>query len=177
MGLEAVEIVLAVEETFGIAISDSVAAEMTTPAMLIAFVQNAVNARPDHTACLSLRAFHRVRAGLIKVTGRTRTEISLNTPLNKIFSGPQRHELWRQFREQSVLPKLPDLGFGTGWLFAPITVGDLVPVAITAIADEIKAARAWSNEEVRQIVQAVISEQLGIRKFKDSDDFIRDLGI
>jgi acyl carrier protein len=44
MGLDAVELILAVEEAFGITIPDSAACEMTTPAMMIRFVQETVEA-------------------------------------------------------------------------------------------------------------------------------------
>jgi hypothetical protein len=108
MGLDAVELVLAVEETFGIAIPDSIASEMTTPANLISFVQDAVEARPDREACISQRAFHRVRASLMKITGAGRAEITLKTPINRLFTGPQRPEHWRRFKHDSGLTSLPN---------------------------------------------------------------------
>ena len=42
MGLEGIEIVLAVEETFGITIPDADASRMQTPAELIAFIETHV---------------------------------------------------------------------------------------------------------------------------------------
>jgi acyl carrier protein len=49
MGLDAVEIKMAVEEAFGITISEADAAKMITPAMMIAYVQNAVDSCLDRT--------------------------------------------------------------------------------------------------------------------------------
>lgn len=34
----------------------------------------------------------------------------------------------------------------------------------------------WTPEEVRQMVRQIISEQLGVKNFKDTDEFVRDLG-
>lgn len=85
MGLDAVELVLAVEDAFGIVIPNAVAADMITPAMMISYVQNAVAACPDRS-------------------------------------------------------------------------------------------RRWTDDEVRQVVRHIISEQLGVKDFNDTDEFVRDLG-
>ena len=86
MGLDVVELVLEVEETFGIDIPDAVAAEMITPGIMIAYVQNAVASCPDRS-------------------------------------------------------------------------------------------RKWTHDEVRQVIRKIISEQLGVKSFTDTDEFVRDLGI
>jgi acyl carrier protein len=177
MGLDAVELVLAVEEAFGIAIPDSVAAEMITPAILISYVQQAVSARPERKACISQRAFHKVRASLMKATGVGRRDVTLKTPIRRLFSGPQRTEHWRDFKGYAGLPVLPNLGFGSGWLFGPTSVKDLVSGAISAMSDDMREERSWTSEEVRQIVRQIISEQLAVEKFKDTDEFVRDLGL
>lgn len=177
MGLDGVELVLAVEETFGISIPDSVAFEMTTPAMMISFVQQVVSARPERKACISQRAFHRVRASLMKATGVGRRDVTLKTPIRRLFAGPQRTEHWRDFKSSAGLPALPSLGFGSGWLFGPTTVNDLVSHVVSAMSNDLKEERSWTNEEVREIVRRIISDQLAVDKFKDTDEFVRDLGL
>lgn len=177
MGLDAVELVMAVEEAFGIAIPDAEAAKMITPALMISYVQNSVSSRPESNACISLRAFHRVRAGLMKSTGVGRSEVTLKTPINKLFSGPQRTQHWKDFQAYLSLTSLPNLGFGTGWLFSPTSVNDLVSIAISQSSDELREQRSWTHHEVREIVRRIISDQLGIRDFNDADEFVRDLGV
>lgn len=177
MGLDGVELIMAVEETFGISIPDSVAFGMTTPAMMISFVQQAVAARPERKACISQRAFHKVRASLMKTTGVGRRDVTRKTRIRKLFSGPQRIDHWRDFKKHVGLPDLPNLGFGSGWLFGPTSVDDLVSGVITVMSNEMREDRSWTNEEVRQIVRKIISEQLAIGKFKDTDQFVRDLGL
>ena len=54
---------------------------------------------------------------------------------------------------------------------------DLVSIAVAQKADELRNERSWTDEEVRQIVREIIKDQLGIDKFRDSDDFVRDLGL
>jgi acyl carrier protein len=177
MGLDAVEIIIAIEETFGIDIPDSVFSTATTPAILIAYVQNAVGSQRDHSSCISQRAFHRVRASLMKITGVGRSEITLKTPINRLFTGSQRSELWKNFKIHAGLPDLPNLGFGFGWLLRPTSVNHLVSRMVLAISSEIREERSWTNEEVRQIIRSIISNQISIRDFKDTDEFVRDLGL
>lgn len=177
MGLDGVEIVLAVEEAFGIAIPDADAAEMITPAMMIAYVQEAVGSRADTKACISQRAFHRVRAGLIKATGVERSMVTLDTKIKTLFSGPRRSEMWKAFQDHTAIGALPPLHFGTGWLFSPKSVNELVSIALSQSASGLRKDRSWTNEEVRQIIRQIISDQLGVKRFRDSDEFVKDLGV
>ena len=177
MGLDAVELVIAVEEAFGIAIPDAEAAAIITPAQLISHVQRAVRSTQDRRACISLRAFHRVRASLMRSTGVSRFEVALHTRIGALFPGSRRSHLWDSFRQDSSLVALPDLRFGRGWIFSPTTVRDLVSIAVAQTANELRAVRSWTDEEVRQIVREIIRDQLGIDKFRDSGDFVRDLGL
>jgi acyl carrier protein len=177
MGLDAVELVIAVEEIFDIAIPDGAAVEMITPAILISHVQEAVGSTGDRRACISLRAFHRVRASLMRSIGVSRSHVTLDTRISTLFPRARRPDLWDSFRRDSSLTALPDLRFGRGRFFSPTSVRDLVSIAVVQRADELGAARSWTNEEVRQVVRQIIREQLGIDKFRDSDEFVRDLGI
>jgi len=177
MGLDGVELALAVEDTFGISIPDSVAFEMTTPAMMISFVQQAVSARPEREACIRQRAFHKVRASLMKTTGVGRRDVTLKTSIRRLFSGPQRTDHWRDFKNHAGLLALPNLGFGTGWLFGPTSVNDLVSSLVLTMANDLKEKQSWTNGEVREIVRRIISDELAVEKFKDTDEFVRDLGL
>lgn len=177
MGLDAVELVIAVEEAFEIAIPDAECAEMITPAHLISHVQKAVGSTQDRRACISLRAFHRVRASLMRSIGVSRSDVALHTRIGALFPGSRRSQLWDSFRQDSSLATLPDLRFGKGWIFSPTTVRDLVSIAVAQRADELREDRSWTDEEVRQVVRQIIRVQLGIDKFRDSDEFVRDLGV
>jgi acyl carrier protein len=177
MGLDAVELILAVEDAFCIAIPDAVIAEMITPAALISFVQSAVKSRPDRSTCISMRAFHRVRACLMKSTGVGRSEVTLSTPIRRLFSGSNRVDQWKEFKTDASLVSLPDFGLGSGWLFPPRSVNDLVSITISQISNELKENQNWTHDEVRQIVRRIISDQLGVERFEDTDEFVRDLGL
>ena len=46
-----------------------------------------------------------------------------------------------------------------------------------AISQELRATGNWTNQEVRDVVRLIICDQLGIKRFNDSDEFVRDLGV
>lgn len=89
MGLDAVELVVAVEEKFSIRIPDAVAAQMITPAIMISYVQEAILRR----------------------------------------------------------------------------------------AEDLHETPHWTDQEIGEIVRQIIREQLGIGSFRDTDEFVRDLGV
>src|SRR5271165_824619 len=91
MGLEGVEIVMKVEETFDIVIEDSEAEKTFTPGLLIELVLSKVG-RTSHAACLTQRAFHRLRASLMSRSGFKRNQIRLETLLASLFPRPTRKE-------------------------------------------------------------------------------------
>ena len=37
--------------------------------------------------------------------------------------------------------------------------------------------RAWTRDEVRELVRQTIIEQIGVKEFSDDDEFVRDLGV
>ncbi len=177
MGLDSVELVIAVEDTFGISIPDREAAAMITPALLISYVQRAVSSKPISRPCLSQRAFHHIRASLCEVTKCPVEEIRLETRLNDLFPKNDRRQRWDEFRSVSGLQSLPNLTFGRGILFLTKRVKDLVSREIYAMAEILRVTDTWSDQEVRSVVRHIISEQLDIKRFNDSDEFVRDLGL
>lgn len=74
MGLDGVEIVMKVEDAFGITIDDGEAGKIATPGQLIDLVLSKVGRTVDE-ACLTQRAFHRVRAALMRRMGVSRNQI------------------------------------------------------------------------------------------------------
>lgn len=55
----------------------------------------------------------------------------------------------------------------------------VTPAIMIAYVQDVVASqpeRKWTPEEVRQRVRQIISEQLGVKNFKDTDEFVRDLG-
>ena len=95
MGLDGVEMVMKVEETFDIVIEDSEAEKTVTPSLLIELVMSKVG-RTNHAACLTQRAFHRLRASLMSRSGFKRNQIRLETLLASLFPRSSRKERIRE---------------------------------------------------------------------------------
>jgi len=91
MGLDAVEIVMKVEETFDITIADREAEVCITPGHVIDLVMSKVG-RDAHAVCLTQRAFHRLRASLMSRLGFKRSQIRPETCLAELFPRPTRKE-------------------------------------------------------------------------------------
>jgi hypothetical protein len=89
MGMDGVEIVMRVEDAFEVCIKDSEARELLTPAELIDLVMSKVG-RTTHASCLTQRAFHRLRASLMRHGYIPRRLIRPDTQLSLLFPRSSR---------------------------------------------------------------------------------------
>lgn len=111
MGLDTVELVLSVEEEFGIAIPDAVACELDTPQKLADYVL--LRLGETHVAdprCLSQVQFYRLRRHLVQQLGISRKSLKLDTPLDEFLQGDGRKH-WKMLAEICGENVLPSLGF------------------------------------------------------------------
>lgn len=114
MGLDTVELLLNVEECFGVAITDESAAQLTTPRQLSSHIAKllATQSPERNTAktslCLSQRAFYRLRRALMAETGLSRNALRPDTPLAEVFPD-QRRATWRRLQRALAAPDLPRL--------------------------------------------------------------------
>ncbi len=104
MGLDGVELLIAVEEKFGISISDEEAQGLFIVGQLYELI---VSKLPTSHACGSMIVFNRLRRGF-RAVGFSRGEISPETLLAPLLPLGRRRELWKRLSAVSQL-KLPDL--------------------------------------------------------------------
>ena len=139
MGMDGVEIVMKVEDAFDIAVEDAEAEKMLTPRDIIEHVMRKVG-RTDRAQCLTQRAFHRVRAALMRNAGLKRTEIKPDVPTRSVFPVGQRKELLRKTLGDIGLKATPEM-VRPRWL-----VGSLFAVSIAAgLAASVCAARSTAS--------------------------------
>jgi acyl carrier protein len=108
MGLDAVEIVMEVEEAFGISLEDAEAEKIHTPRELIDAVLGKV-AHADGSACLTQRAFHLVRRSLMNRLGLKRAQITPAVRLADLAPKPTRPDLLAQLAADLTTGPLPAL--------------------------------------------------------------------
>jgi acyl carrier protein len=107
MGLDSVELVMAFEEAFGVAIEDADAEKMITPGHVIDHI---VRCRGVGTKnlCVTRRAFHRIRERLMEV-GVQRSAIRPGTSLAEFFPEDTRRSLWAIARGPISVHQWPEL--------------------------------------------------------------------
>jgi acyl carrier protein len=131
MGLDTVELVMKVEEAFGLTIPDQDAEKIQTVGDLYHYVQAELGGPPMATpGCLSAAAFYRLRRQLM---GRFRVErrrIRPGSALDDLVPKARRREAWRQLGE-AVGWRLPELA-RPDWVWAawPASVVGLAAVEV-----------------------------------------------
>lgn len=95
MGLEAVELVMDVEDHFGISIRDTEAETIRTVGELVSLIQSRLVAARQ-TPCPARRAFLSLRHCVRGVTGNERLRIRPRQLVTDVLDNPQRRELWAQ---------------------------------------------------------------------------------
>jgi acyl carrier protein len=93
MGLDVVEIVLRVEETFGVDLPD---AELESAATVGDLYKLLLSKLDGSYACLSSRAFYRVRRSMVEVFGVSRGSIRPSTELQPLIGRHKSVEKWKR---------------------------------------------------------------------------------
>ena len=107
MGLDTVELLLAVEETFQIHLEDAEAGRVATVDDLHRLVLSKLQGQSSGV-CLTGVAFYRTRRALVDSLGVDRRQVRTWTPLELLLPRHGRREKWRSI--QLLLKyKLPDL--------------------------------------------------------------------
>ncbi|SRR6266481_5154179 len=176
MGLDAVELILGWEDSFGISISDAEAERMLTTRTVIQSIYERIqSAKPEDSGCLATRAFFRLR-NAFQEEGVPRKAVRPETKVTSLLPGRQRRDILSTVCERAGLRPLKRLPLGLQFTFG--RVRDLV---LDAVIGQHNALRrrgyGWSQVQVREVVRAVMYAQLALRRFSDDAEFIKDLRI
>lgn len=122
MGLDGVELILAVEEEFAIGIDNADAAQLVTPRLLADYVVSRRGTTGgDHGRCLSQAAFYRIRSALVREFAALRQDVRPDTPLDRFLKGDVRLR-WRALTSAIGATRLPPLRCRKR-LYYPLTLG------------------------------------------------------
>jgi len=108
MGLDIVEFVMAVEEKFGISISD----EEATKTLTVGDLKRLVRAKlevADTAGCLTQRAFHLSRKNATAEFGVLRSNLRPETALETVVPQSTRRKSWQNFQLALGVADLPEL--------------------------------------------------------------------
>ncbi|HEY3441139.1 MAG TPA: hypothetical protein VGK29_10325 [Paludibaculum sp.] len=131
MGLDVVELFLAVEEKFQVDISDEEASDAVTVGAIHQLVVGKLQLQ-DVQRCLTSAAFYRLRRALVDVLNVQRRQIRPDTPLEPLLPVQRRRALWTAIEHRMAL-KIPNLHYPRriDWCLTAICVlAALTPVPL-----------------------------------------------
>ena len=107
MGMDGLELVLEVEETFGVEIDDAAAERILTVGELWDYICARVDFAPAAT-CATASAFYKLRRTLGETIGGNRRQLRASTPLDSLLPAQARRAAWTSLQQtaQLTFPKL-----------------------------------------------------------------------
>jgi acyl carrier protein len=140
MGMDAVEIVMAVEEAFYIEIEDAEAEKLLTPRQIIELVMSKVQLTTSDV-CLTHRSFNLLRRFFLGQCALTRSQVAPRTPLERLLPRKQRTTVIAQFAATIAIPA-PRL-VRAGWITATLMAAACLSGLIVALAFLNSKMPAW----------------------------------
>jgi acyl carrier protein len=118
MGLEGVELLMALEERFGVAISDAEAEGAVTPTAVVELIFGKLRST-DERVCVSQRAFYLLRKGLARTLGVARRSVALDTDVRCFAVGRSERAVWHDLKTTVQARSWPALA-RPFWLLASL---------------------------------------------------------
>jgi len=183
MGLDSVEFVLALEDSFGIEIPNASAELMSTPRDVINYLVGALP-RADTGPCLSQHAFYKLRTALRSQSGIARAAITPDSELDAFVPRQGRSAAWESVRTYLGVRKLPGPPAESDWLgrlswWRPRRPRQVVRHMVAYSPRSFLANDGWTPSQISQVVVALCEEEFGIsmRDFTLDSEFARDMGV
>lgn len=143
MGLDAVEIVMATEEAFGIEITDEEAEKTLTVGDLETIVLRKLELASD-AICRTQRAFHLLRKKAIQELGFARRSFRPEAELESIFPITNRRDLWKRYGVIMQVEGWHSLGLSKPVLTAWIATFPLAMLAaFIAVLNNPRSSSGW----------------------------------
>lgn len=134
MGLDGVELVMAVEEEFGVQISDADAAGMMTPRHVIDHIARLLHSGQGR--CTSRAGFYQLRRACINALGIARDQIRPDTQLAALLPAGNIQNAWTQLRDAMLMEPhyWPSLEYPrtVNWLRASVCLFTIIGLTATA---------------------------------------------
>ena len=177
MGLDLVEFVMTVEESFQIAIPDEDAQRMFTPGDVVNYVLARVGETPSQ-ACLEQRAFYKLRRATVQAFAQPRSAIKPGTRWDDVLPPRQRRRNWHLLHQATGTPHWSRLTIWAGVPDAVATIGGTARYFAERSPGAFKHTdEGWSREEVEATMKRLMREQFAITEFGWDQEFVKDLGL
>ena len=177
MGLDSVEFVIALEQSFALYIPDADAVDLTTPRQVIEYLEKRL-ASGESSQCLDQMAFYSVRRAAMGILERPRGDFTPQTRWDEVLESKYRRRQWQLVGQATGLPKWPRLHFWGAIPSDVATLGGTARFLATSSAGAVKGnSPRWTKKEITQVVTRLMESELGISKFELDDRFVQDLGV
>jgi acyl carrier protein/ectoine hydroxylase-related dioxygenase (phytanoyl-CoA dioxygenase family) len=180
-GLDSVEMIMAIEEEFGIEIPNEDAEKITTVGDLYEFLKTRLASTPA-LDCLTQKIFYRLRAALVINYQLQRRSIMPDTRLSELLSEKEIEEGW-PYLQLFVDLKTPDfkpseefLGFKL--IDNNLTMRDFVSALIKLNSEKFVEETNTDQEVWRRMVEVIVkSVNVNRDEITPAASFTRDLGM
>ena len=180
MGLDLVELIIRIEDTFGVPIPDRVAAGLNTPRKVTDFILSQVEVSKDSRSCLSQKAFYSLRREFIQQLSLPRRHFVPEAKLKEILPEDHRDEVWKNIGSSLGVKRWPAVS-RTRWsgFFTPRvvqSVRELVDYFVTNEPLLVKGKEtAWSRDQVWDVLERVVRDETGVTNFSADSRFVEDM--
>jgi hypothetical protein len=167
MGLALYEIMIVVEDSFGIPIPDEDMARIPTPAALVDYLLEKLVPTPEAASHSSQRAFTTLSRAIVKVLGPQPVEILPSTPWETLLprAKVRADKAWYEIEDCVGRPLRREHG-------AAATVGHTaVQLSSRGTPGPIEVERLRTREEIANTVHRLIREKLEVKEFTDQTQF------
>ena len=182
MGLDTVELVTRIEETFGIDIPDETASRLATPDDVAEYILTRVEVSAEPLPCLTQKAFHLLRRGFTRTLHVPPKAFTLDASLTDLLPDDWPDEAWERVGRDVGLKEWPSL-FRPRWLrsFLPHdcrSVRDLIDYVLAHDHRSVKGGeRRWTRGQVKDVLWRVIADETGVQDFTGASHFVYDMGL
>lgn len=182
LGLDLVELVIATEAAFGIAISDDVVATLDTPRKVIDYLE--VRLEPSSASdCLTQLAFYRVRSAVARRFDRPPRSLTPRTPVASLLPERGGETQWSQLGAELGADHWPKWR-EANWLrrrfkVGPATLGDTSRYLAERYPAAVKGERGWTRAEIEATFLRLLVEitAVDLSKYTLDSRFVDDMGI
>ncbi|HEY9677825.1 MAG TPA: acyl carrier protein [Drouetiella sp.] len=181
MGLDSVELIMAVEEEFGVDIPNETAAEMTTVGSIYDWLKDKLK-DSNPAVCLSQTIFYQLRTALQKNYGLSRNRLLPDTRLSDLLPATAVEEGWpflQRFMSLRTPPcKVAHEFLGIRLSNETLTIRELVGALIQLNRDGL-VPQWYSDEDIWSRLVRVFVRQLNVnaREVRPWASLTRDLGV
>ncbi len=181
MGLDAVELLMAIEEEFGLEIPDHDAERITTVGEAYNWLRATLQSTPP-AKCITQKMFYKVRRALIENYGLSKQSITLDAKIKDLVPAQELKEAWPYLDlfAELAFPKLDKNWWPMGRRFSTdeLTLRELLTAMATLNAEKM-LVEPGSDEDIWIRLTKVIQEQLNVslRKIAPDASFTKELGM